>query len=215
MMLRRGGRVRVFALAITALVLAILALGLSGCATTNLRSQVSPEFEGGPYKYLLVWFELDDELLMQSAEDYLVDELKAIGVDAVAEYKLFFGGREYTLEDRKRKLSERGVDAVLTISLTDAGATRRHIPPTRYTVSRMNPYTGRVHHSTHWTGGTVDVNAWADFKATLLDRRSEQIVWRALAETSGDPSVGRVAFLQSLSRQIAGNLKKDGIVATR
>ncbi len=205
---------RITRVAILIIALAALALAAGGCATTNLRSQVSPDYEGGPYHYVLVWFELDDELLLQSAEDYLVEELEAIGVNAVAEYKLFFGGRKYTLADRKQKLSERGIDAVLTVALTDAGATRRHIPPARYTVSRVNPYTGRVHHSTHWTGGSVDVNAWADFKAELIDRKSEEVVWRALASTSGDPSVGRVAFLQSVSREIAGNLKKDGVVAT-
>jgi len=205
----RTARVAIFIIALAALVLAA-----GGCATTNLRSQVSPDYEGGPYDYVLVWFELDDELLVQSAEDYLVDELKSIGVDAVAEYKLFFGGKKYTLAERKQRLSERGIDAVLTVALTDAGATRRHIPPTRYTVSRVNPYTGRIHHSTRWTGGSVDVNAWADFKAELVDRTSEEIVWRALASTSGDPSVGRVGFLQSVSREIAGNLRKDGVVAT-
>ncbi len=201
--------------AILVLAIAALVVAAGGCASTNMRSQVSPDFPGEPYERVLVWIDLDDTMLVQSAEDYLVEELEDIGVDAVAQYTVFFGEKEYSFKDRKRELNERGIDAVLTLVLTDAGATRHRIPPSRYTVSRRNPYTGRVHHSTRWTGGGVDVNAWADFKAELLDRESGEIVWRALAKTSGDASVGRVAFLQSVSREIAGSLRKDGIVATK
>ncbi len=200
----------------TVLVLTIAALVVAagGCASTNMRSQVSPDFPGEPYEKVLVWIDLDDMMLVQSAEDYLVDELDAVGVDAVAQYTVFFDEKEYSFKERKRALNERGIDAVLTLVLTDAGATRHRIPPSRYTVSRVNPYTGRVHHSTRWTRGGVDVDAWADFKAELLDRESGEIVWRAMAKTSGDASVGRVGFLQSVSREIAGSLRKDGVVAT-
>lgn len=197
-----------------ALSLAVGAVALGGCASTNIRSQVSPDFEGEPYQRVLVWIDLDDEMLVQSAEDYLIEELDVRGIEAVAQYEVFFGDREYTLKQRKRELNDRSIDAVLTLVLTDAGATRHRIPPTRHTVHRVNPYTGRVHHATRWTGGGVDVEAWADFKAELLDRRTDEVVWRALAKTSGDPSVGRVGFLQSVSREIAGNLAKDGVVAT-
>lgn len=207
-MVGRNGRAAVLVLAIAA-----LALAAGGCASTNMRSQVSPDFRGAPYERVLVWIDLDDAMLVQSAEDYLVEELDVRGVDAVAQYTVFFGDNEYAFEDRRRELNKRGIDAVLTLVLTDAGATKHRIPPTRHTVHHMNPYTGRVHRSTRWTGGGVDVDAWADFKAELLDRETGEIVWRALAKTSGDPSVGRVGFLQSVSREVVGNLVKDGIVA--
>jgi len=196
-----------------AVLLVAAAAVVAGCASTNIRSQVSPDFRGEPYERLLVWIDLDDEMLVQSAEDYLVEELDARGIDAVAQYEVFFGEKEYTHKQRKRELNERGIDAVLMLVLTDAGATRHRIPPSRYTVSRVNPYTGRVHHATCWTRGGVDVDAWADFKAELLDRESDEIVWRALAKTSGDPSVGRVGFLQSVSREVVGELVRDGVVA--
>jgi len=196
-----------------AVLLVAAAAVVAGCASTNIRSQVSPDFRGEPYERLLVWIDLDDEMLVQSAEDYLVEELDARGIDAVAQYEVFFGEKEYTHKQRKRELNERGIDAVLMLVLTDAGATRHRIPPSRYTVSRVNPYTGRVHHATRWTRGGVDVDAWADFKAELLDRESDEIVWRALAKTSGDPSVGRVGFLQSVSREVVGELVRDGVVA--
>ncbi len=209
MMRLRGAR---FALATAASVAVALVAG--GCATTNIRSQVSPDFSGEPYGRVLVWIDLEDDMLVQSAEDYLVEELESRGIDAVAQYTVFFGGREYSFDERQRRLEERGVDAVLTLVLTDAGATRHRIPPTRHTVHRVNPYTGRVHRVTRWSGGGVDVDAWADFRAELLDQETGEIVWRALAKTAGDASVGKVAFLQSVSREIAAELDRDGVVAT-
>ena len=200
--------------AVLAFIILTAALVAGGCASTNIRSQVSPDFSGTPYEKILVWIDLDDPMLMQSAEDYLVEELEMRGVDAVAQNEVFFSGKEYTFRDRKFELNERGIGAVLTLVLTDAGATKHRVPPTRHTVRRVNPYTGRAHHVTRWSGGYVDVDAWADFKAELLDRESGEIVWRALAKTSGDPSIGRAGFVQSVSREIAGNLAKDGVVAT-
>jgi hypothetical protein len=208
-MAHRTGR----SVALAVIVAAVGMVALGGCASTSIRSQISPDFRGDPYRKVMVWIDVDDEMLVQSAEDYLVEELDVRGVDAVAHYAVFFGGKEYTFDERKRELNARGVDAVLTIVLTDAGATRHRVPPTPYTVRRVNPYSGRVHHATRWTGGYVDVDAWADFKAELLDRESGEIVWRAFAKTSGDQSVGRVAFLQSVSREVTASLVKDRVVS--
>ncbi len=198
----------------TIAVLLALTVIIAGCASTEIRSQTSPDYRGQPYEKILVWIDVDDALTAHGAEDYLVEELVDRGVDAVPQYLIFFAGKDYTYGQRQRELDKNGIDAVLTVEMTDSGATRHRSPDRLHRVRRVNPYTGRVHTYSEWTPGYVDVDVWADFSAELIDRASGEVVWLAVARTAGDPSIGRAGFAQSVSREVAAQLVRDGMVAT-
>ncbi len=198
----------------TIAVLLALTIMMAGCASTEIRSQTSPDYRGQPYEKILVWIDVDDALTADSAENYLVEELIDRGVDAAPQYSIFFAGKDYTYGQRQRELDRNGIDAVLTVEMTDSGATRHRTPDRLRRVHRVNPYTGRVHTYTKWAPGHVDVDAWADFSAELIDRASGEMVWLAVARTAGDPSIGRAGFAQSVSREVADQLIRDGMVAT-
>lgn len=200
-------------IALIAVLLSLTAI-VTGCASTDIRSQTSPDYRGHPYEKILVWIDVDDALTAHSAEDYLVEELSLRGVDAAPQYSVFFAGKDYTYIERQRELDRNGIDAVLTVELTDSGATKHRTPDRVHRVRRVNPYTGRVHSYTEWTPGHIDVDAWAAFSAELIDRASGDVVWLAVARTAGDPSIGRVGFAQSVSREVVDQLIRDGIVAT-
>ena len=200
------------AIAMIAVLLA-LTIMMAGCASTEIRSQTSPDYTGQPYEKILVWIDVEDALTAHGAEDYLVEELVDRGVDAVPQYSIFFAGKDYTYGQRQRELDRKGIDAVLTVEMTDSGATRRRTPDRLHRVRRVNPYTGRVHTYSKWTPGHVDVDTWADFSAELIDRASGEVVWLAVARTAGDPSNGRAGFAQSVSREVADQLIRDGLVA--
>jgi major membrane immunogen (membrane-anchored lipoprotein) len=208
----RGTTIR-RSIATVAVVLALAAI-MAGCASTDIRSQTSPDYRGQPYEKIAVWIDIDDALTAHRAEDFLVEELVERGVDAVPQYSVFFAGRDYTYAQRQRELDKKGIDAVLTIELTDSGATKHRTPDRLHRVRRVNPYTGRVHTHSEWTRGHVDVDAWADFSAELIDRAGGDVVWLAVARTAGDPSIGRAGFTESVSREVADQLIKDGLVVT-
>ena len=138
----RGTTVR-RCIALIAILLPLTAI-ITGCASTDIRSQTSPDYRGYPYEKILVWIDIDDALTAHSAEDYLVEELSLRGANAVSQYSVFFAGKDYTYVERQRELDKSGIDAVLTVELTDSGATKHRTPDRVHRVRRVNPYTGRV-----------------------------------------------------------------------
>ena len=107
-------KIRVLLLLLTCL------LFLSGCASTRIVASWSDEaYRNGQFSKPLILATSKKQIIRSKAEDGFVQELRAIGVDAVQSYKFFPGMEDLRPDLIKAKLSGSDRDSILVIHLVD------------------------------------------------------------------------------------------------
>jgi len=61
----------------------------------------------------------------------------------------------------------------------------------------------------------VQIVPWADFRAELIDVRSDERVWVATANSDGDAYATNHTLLRSFCGQVMNALVRDGIMSAR
>jgi hypothetical protein len=95
-------------------------LFLSGCASTRIVASWSDEaYRNGQFKKPLILATSKKQIIRSKAEDGFVQELRAVGVDAVQSYKFFPGMEDLRPDLIKAKLYGSDRDSILVIHLVD------------------------------------------------------------------------------------------------
>ena len=190
----------------------LMALLLVGCASTCMRTQTAPDYDGKRYAKLMVWVNEPDGLLMQDAEDRFVRELDSFGVEALTSCALFFPGKEYAFVEQMAVLVEQSIDGVLFVSCTGTWSSSHHVSERTTTRGQVDPVTGNLRATTKTRGGYTVTKPRASFTVELLDVESGDIVWIAYSETKGNAYAGRKTLYRSLVDKAAGQLVDDDLV---
>jgi hypothetical protein len=186
------------------------ALILGGCASTSMTSVPNPQVAPRSYQHVLVVFPLADLELRQTAEDELVSRA---GANFTQSYGVLFPGRTYSAEELASALQENDIDAVLLISLSDAGSTSSYVPPSYSTsCSLYSTSQGCVSTTTSTSGGYSLDKPWANFAATLFDLKQNAVVWYATARSGGNAFADSEDLVRSMVRKTAERLVNDGVV---
>ena len=140
--------------------LTIGSLLLSGCVTTNIQSSINPDFQGKTFNNVLVIANLSDIGSQQIVENEVVEKLEAQKITAMQSYRVFFKGKDYTPEERRKRTRDLGCDSVLYIQFTDSYETQAYVPPSTTTKGTISKTYGGYNYSenTYQTGGTIFVN---------------------------------------------------------
>lgn len=191
----------------------LLVLGVVGCASTSMSSLVNSNISPREYQRVMVAFPLADLELRQVAEDEFVRRA-AVPDRFVPSYKLFFPGQQYGDEEFVAVLRENNVDAVLMISLSDAGTSSVYVPQgsSTTTCTTWTSSQGCVQASTSTSGGYSLNKPWASFTAALVDLEQSAVVWYATARTGGNAFADSEDLLRSMARKTMETLNGDGVV---
>lgn len=198
-----------------------------GCAAvqTEISSFVDPDFAGRSFEQILVASRYDDLSMRSATEISFCEELTRSEAAAIPSLHVLLPTREWKDEEIFPMMSERGIDAVLIITQTDAYTDREYVPERidvqtdEYLTARsLRPYRG-------WRDGRVRTYTWATrsggyyvdlprvrHRIQLYDVASRRMAWYATTLTAGDSSATPEKMMQSLASQTVTRLIADGLV---
>ncbi len=188
---------------------------LAACATTEIKSVWSDAtYHGGPLLKVLVMGLAKDQTVKRLYEDEFVDQLKAIGVQAISSYSVIpqdkMGDENYVLE----KTKELGVDATLVTRLVDKKTIQTYYPPQMY-------YTPAPHYR-GWHGyyrssynymlspGYTAREEAVVLETNIYSMQSNQLIWSALSETFLEGSSERL--IRSLVQKLIQDMEAKDLL---
>lgn len=178
-------------LALRFLVPVLIALGVSGCATTKMQSTWSePGYAGGPLRKLFVMGQaMRDVTARRILEDALAARLKAAGVDAVPAWTAFATEAQVGESALSAAIAASGADGVLMVRLVGV-ENQVSVWPTPVPAPGFGWY---GFYSSWYTAPTVTVDQVAVVETTLFDVKTKRLLWSGTSETSNPASVQREA----------------------
>jgi hypothetical protein len=199
---------------ITALALPPVAIVGSGCASTQIRSQLDPQVRGRTYGKLLIWVNVGDLGLRQDAERRFTESLAHLGVDAVRCVETVFPGRTYSDAQWMQLLRDFRAHAILVAADVDSRTCSAWVPQTTSTEGTAtvtgNAVSGRS--TTTSSGGFYVEKPWAQFEANLHDVVSGDVLWLAQMNSGGNAFAGWDDLIRSMAKKTSEQLQKDGVI---
>lgn len=187
---------------------------VAGCASTRMTTQVNPELMGRTFSKVMVHGNFQNLEHRQLAEDKLCTDLARLsGCECLKSSEVFFPGEEYSAEQIASRLTELGIDAVLTLQPTGSGTSSTYVPQTSHTTGSAtvigNTVTGS---STTQTYGGYNINKpWANYEAVLLSTSDGHVAWYATARSGGNAFAGWDDLIRSASSKTVSKLVSDGV----
>lgn len=207
-----------------------LALVLSACASTKLRSSwTAPEFKGPPVKKVAIFMLHKDENLRRFAEDQAARSFPR-GTQVVQSYRLF-DKPEQNLDKIKEGLSKEGFDGVLMARTISVDRTQEYVPPQTVSVptgpilvgptfstndktKNLDVFYTYVWGNTYQTlpGYTADVTT-VIVETVLYRLPTGEALWSGVSETRNPHS--QAEMVQDLVELVEKQLSKGGLIAER
>jgi hypothetical protein len=193
--------------------LAVVGVGIAGCARTSMSSIPSPELRGRSFHNILVVASFADLGIRRETEDRFATSSSKGHFRFVPSYQVFFPGRQYTPEETRGMLKQYQIDATLVVFPGQAGATAGYVPPTYTSGCTMwNSETGCTQVTTTQTGGYSYAKPWAEFTAQLYDVVTGTAMWVASATTGGNAFAKATTLVHSMADKTVQRLVDDQVI---
>jgi len=195
---------------------------LASCANTKIsQSWVEPDNKKSFNDILIIGIS-ESEQNRRAYESYFVDELKNIGIEGEASYKLIKSDEKINRETVTKAIKGLGIDAVLTTHVAAVDEETIYRPSTGYVYGggygagygggyygglysyypHVNTYVNQPgYYSTHETY-TIETN--------LYDVESEELVWSARSRTFSPESVDET--IVDLTKLLIDDLKAKNLI---
>lgn len=189
---------------------------LSSCASTKItQSWVEPDNKK-IYKDLLIIGVGESEQNRRAYESYFVEELKRIGIEAVASYKLIKSNQKIERATVAKAITGLGIDGVLITHLLAVDEETIYRPSMDYMpmygsgyygglysyYPHVNTYVHRPGYYTKHETFTIETN--------LYDVESEELVWSAQSRTFSPDSVDKV--IKDLTKLLIKDLSDKNLI---
>ena len=166
-------------------VLGIVSLGilLHGCASTKVaETWVNDSYTGGPVSDVLVIGVTNQETIRRTFENKFVQELNAIGVEAVssADALAIQADQKVEKEDVLKVVEKYGNDAVLITHLVSEDKIKVYHPPRYY--GDYYGYYGYAYDFSHQPG-YYTTDTIVSLETNLYDVKTEKPIWSGQSRT--------------------------------
>jgi hypothetical protein len=199
--------------------LCLLLVSLIIACATETRFTLTwrdPNYSGGPLKDILVLGVSDQQGRRRVFEDTFAQAFKTIGVNSVAGYTVLPG--ENSKPDQKtinQAVASQQTDGVLVTHLLGVDEKEIYHPPMAYSFPRSYRVGGYYgHYITVWDyvhqPGYYSQHQFVRLESNLYATKSGKLIWSAQSETIDPESAN--ALIESLSREVIANLKKEGLI---
>jgi hypothetical protein len=185
-----------------------LFLGLAACVSTDVASQVAPEFAGVRFARTLVVADVGMLNERTLAEDRIVDQLLHRRMDAVRSLDVVFAADTLPADAFLSHAARAGADAVLILRVIDEGTSQSTTPG----LEEDGFVTGYA--SSTAFGGRTAFRPWARFRATLIETATGRTAWFADAECRGSGDSSARDLVADVAREIATRLASDGVLSS-
>jgi len=194
-------------------VLAVFALAVAGCATTQLNSVwKDPAYQKRPARIMVVGV-FRSPLYRRVFEDEFVTQLEARGTPAIASYTVLPDTLQNDRNEIAAKVKELGVDAILITRLVSKKTVQTYVPATTYFpppyYNSWPDYYGYGYRYMY-SPGYIAENEYAVMETNLYQAGSDKLIWAASAETGlGDTTQ---AISESYIKVMVNNMLKLGLL---
>jgi hypothetical protein len=201
------------------LFIGLLLISLLAACATRTRFTLTwhdPRYSGGPLQDILILGVSDDAGRRRVFEDTFVQAFKAINVNSVAGYTVL--PEDNPKPDQKtidRAVASQQTDGVLVTHLLGVDEKDIYHPPISYSFPRSYRVGGYYgHYITVWDyihqPGYYSQHQFVRLESNLYASKSGKLIWSAQSETI-DPETAN-ALIESLSREVIADLKKEGLI---
>lgn len=192
------------------LILLISFLLFVSCATTKISSFKNPDIDFSNYQKMLILGNSRDIDFRKTIETDLVTAFTEQSIGAVSSIELISPVKEYTDEEIQKILSENNIDGYLSVAVVTALEESAYVPQTSYTNYRSQYVNGQLI-STPYTstyGGYSVSYPKASFEIILTDIKTDQIAFKATANSEGD----EFSDMKTISKSLAKKIVEEYIV---
>lgn len=207
-------------LIIKALLLAISAIIIVSCASTETTTFTDPAFRGKQFTKICVLADITDLKYKQKLEKELAKQLSGKGVTITTGSNLFPPTRDWSEEQMQEVLINEKIEGYLLIVWKDKQVQETYRPgqavsETKGEVKKKDGkdvYTERT--VTSQTAGSVEKEFRSYFEGKLIDVRTKATAWIATSYSHSGEWFGSDydLIMESYAEDIAENLKKDGLI---
>jgi hypothetical protein len=193
--------------------LATLALSaLASCVSTDLASQVAPDFRGHAFARTLVVADLGSLQARMTAEDRIVSELSDARASVLRSLDVVFAADTLPVEEFLNKAAAEGADGVLVLRILKEGEDRSYVPAHGHMTITSSGSGGVVHGSAYTYGGGTVREPWADYEAKLYETATGKVAWYATARTEGPGGANARDLARSFASEVVRALLHKGLV---
>lgn len=202
--------------------LAGLLILVTSCASTKIsQSWVEPDNKKS-YNDILIIGISESELTRRSYESYFVKELRRIGVESEASYKLIKSSDKIQRDTVAKAVKGMGIDAVITTHMVAIDEETIYRPATGYVygggygVGYGGGYYGSLHSYYPYVNSYVNQPGYTTTHKTytietnLYDVESEELVWSARSRTFSPESADEV--IVDLTKLLIKDLKDKNLI---
>lgn len=187
---------------------------LSGCVGTVVVSQVNPDTGAHRFNKVMVFGKFEDLWRQRLAEEELCEEIARVSErKCVQSLKTFFPKQGYTKQEISARLSQLGVDAVLT--LRPKGVTLSTEHTTKTSPNDGFPMIGDTDYKSSTTKTYESHSAnnrWLEYEAVLWSPSEEKTVWYAESSSNMDAFREWGDLIDSVARKTVSQLAYDGFL---
>lgn len=193
---------------------------LVGCMGTKFSATwKDPGYEGNAYKKLLVVAMSDNVSARGTVEDETTHFMQIKGVNAVSGSDILPADRTVIPKEQdvlKKKLTEAGYDAVLTVGLIDVKEETHYVQGTGYYNPMSYGYYGSFYgYNSYMYGSVYQPGYYASstvvyLETNLWDVNSGKLMWSGQSKSTDTGSIDKVA--NSYARAVVSELTGKGLL---
>ncbi len=191
------------------LLLVIILLFLTSCATTKISSFINPDIDISNYKNILVFGNIRDIEIRKTLESDIVSAFIENNLNCISSINIFSPLKDYSEQEREEILIKNNIDGIITVCIISAGENSAYIPQQtyiNYSSQYVNGQLIRIPYTTTSGGYSVSYPK-ADFEITLTDIVSGKLAYKATANSEGD----EFSDMKTISRSLAKEIVKEYI----
>lgn len=183
----------------------------AACATTEVATIRNPAVSNIQYDLILVSAPFTDLELRRNTEQAFVAELSDYGVAALPAIDVFPPLKQYSETEIADEIARRGVDAIMSVVITDYYEDQSYVPPTTTTTGSASVYGNTVYgqSTTQTHGGYYLSHPRVRFDINLFDGNVGEVAWRATTFTAGNAFANASSLMASLSRSVVLEYARD------
>lgn len=188
--------------------LVVLALLVSGCASTEIVGYTDPDFKSVTYRSTVVYARNIGLASAASLEGEICDGLAAKGVDCRTFQSMFPPTRRHSADLVFRKLQSDGVDSLIVL---DPGGSHSSSSTFGYQSIGSASVIGNTVSGGSTTVPMTAFSRQSSMRVILVDTKTRNTAWIGDAKTEGQGLVNTTdsAFMSSLSKEVARALLKS------
>ena len=197
---------------------AALALGVSGCATTNFTS-IWKAPDAGPFHVsngdkVVALVLADSPSLRRSGEANLADELDKRGLKGIPAYTLIPDADVKDEAKAKAAIEASGAKAVIVMRPMGREQELSVVSTDYYSSPYYGGFWGGGYYGYGWGGvydpGYLRTETVFQVETLVYSLEQDKLVWAGRSETTNPSKVG--PFIQELTAKAASEMKKQGLI---